>query len=135
MTIVVANKLPHGLTIPLGAGRVINLNGPNEGAINGQSNDSETSAYGFGLTTLNDKDAEAYEKWAKSVTFKDDGKTKLDEPFAAIENGALMSFKTEAEAKSELKGLASAITSGFEGVERDDPKNGVKTDTEVMKGK
>lgn len=133
MAIVVACKLPHGLTVPVGPGRAINLNGPNEGALNGQSNDNEQSAYGFGLTKLDGKDQEAYEAWAKSVTFKKDGTSKLDEPFAAIENGALMTFKTEAEARSELKGMASAITSGFEGVEQDDPKNGVKTDKEAMK--
>lgn len=133
MAIVVACKLPHGLSISTGAGRAINLNGPNEGMLNGQSNDNEQSAYGFGLTKLDGKDAEAYERWAKSVTFKEDGTSKLDEPFAAIENGALMTFKTEAEARSELKGMASAITSGFEGVEQDDPKNGVKTDKEAMK--
>jgi hypothetical protein len=132
MAIVVACKLPHGLSIPIAIGRVINLNGPNEGSYNGLSNDDEKSSYGFGLTKLDDRDAGAYEQWAKSVTFKEDGKTKLDEPFAAIENGALMTFKTESEARSELKGMASAITSGFEGVDPDDPKNGVKTDKELM---
>ena len=132
MASVIACKLPHGLSIPVAAGRVINLNGPNESLVNGDSPDNEQSAYGFGLTKLDGKDQEAYEKWAKSVTFKDDGTSKLDEPFAAIENGALLSFKSEAEARSELKGMASAITSGFEGISQDDPRNGVKTDKEAM---
>ena len=126
MPLFVACKLPHGLEIRHN-GAVVRLNGPNEGidlsdpGKNGAERDSDGSYAGYGFTELNDKDAKVYKDWAAAVTFKDGDKAKgkLDEPFAAIENGALMDFATKAAARDEVKTMGSTVTTGFEGV---DPK-------------
>lgn len=120
-------KLPHGLTIRH-AGETINLNGANEGydptflAPNGRANDGEKRTGGFGITELNPKQAAAFEDWSNQVTYKDGKKEsgKLLEPNLALENGMIMSFKSEADARKEAKSLSSAITTGTEGI---DPAN------------
>lgn len=117
-------KLPHGLTVKHN-GQTINLNGANEGydptflAPNGRNNDGEKRAGGFGITELTGDQATAFEDWAVKVTYKDGKKEagKLVEPNAALENGMIMTFKSEADARKEAKNLSSAIETGTEGID------------------
>ncbi|MET0372729.1 MAG: hypothetical protein ABW128_00565 [Rhizorhabdus sp.] len=120
----VACKLPHGLTIKHN-GQTINLNGANEGydaadlARNGVPRDGENRSGGFGLTELTGDQAAAFDDWVNRVTYtngkKDDG--KLAEPFGALENGSILTFKSESEARKETKAMADAITTGTEGID------------------
>lgn len=120
----VANKLPHGLTVRHN-GQTLNLNGPNEGydptdlAPNGKARDGENRSYGFGLTELKGDQEAAFVDWVNKVTYNDGDKTKgkLVEPFAALENGSILSFKTRDEAVKETKMMADAITTGTEGID------------------
>jgi hypothetical protein len=117
-------KLPHGLTIKH-AGQTINLNGANEGydptflAPNGRNNDGEKRVGGFGITELTGDQASAFEDWANHVTYKDGKKEsgKLPEPNLALENGMIVSFKSEADARKEAKNLSSYIATGTEGID------------------
>lgn len=126
MATVVAVKLPHGLTITHNA-RTINLNGQNIDSnpiaplINGATYDIDAKrSGGFGLTELTDaKDEEAFKAWVKAVTYTDDGTTKLESPFAPLENGSIMVYPNMKAAMAESKTLSDAITTGFEGI---DPK-------------
>jgi hypothetical protein len=134
----VACKLPHGLQITH-AGKVLRINGPNEGmdlsdpAKNGAERDTAKSYGGFGLTELKDDDAKAYQAWVAAVTFKDGDKSKgkHEEPFAALENGALLDFPSQAAARSEIDAIGKSVTSGFEGVDPSDKKNGVEKNTDA----
>lgn len=120
-------KLPHGLSIAHN-GQTINLNGANEGydptflAPNGRNNDGEKRVGGFGITELNGDQAAAFEDWSNQVTYKEGKKEKgkLTEPNLALENGMIVPFKSEADARKEAKNLSSAITTGTEGI---DPTN------------
>lgn len=123
MSIVIANKLPHGLTITHN-GEILNLNGANVGAdpLNPLGNGSDASggqrSAGYGLTTLNDKQAAAYEDWETKVT-KDANGGPLAEPFQPLANGSILKFKNEQEARKETEALSSAVTTGFEGLDAD----------------
>lgn len=125
----IACKLPHGLTIRH-KGQEINLNGPNEGydptylAPNGRVNDGEKRSGGFGLTELTGEKADAFNDWVNSVTYKN-GKAaegKLAEPFLALENGQIMSFKDEKSARDETKTMSDAIVTGTEGIDPETDK-------------
>lgn len=117
-------KLAHGLTVRHN-GQSINLNGANEGydptflAPNGRLNDGERRAGGFGITELTGDQEAAFNDWAAKVTYVEGDKTKgkLAEPNAAIENGMIMPFKTEGDARKEAKNLSAAITTGTEGID------------------
>lgn len=125
----IACKLPHGLMIRH-KGQEINLNGPNEGydptflAPNGRINDGEKRSGGFGLTELTGDKAAAFEDWANSVTYVEGNKDKgqLPEPFMALENGQILSFKDEKSARAETKTMSDAITTGTEGIDPETDK-------------
>lgn len=124
MPLFVICKLPHGLTVKHN-GQTINLNGANEGydptflAPNGRTNDGEKRAGGFGITELTGDQAAAFDDWAAKVTYRDGKKEagKLAEPNLALENGMILSFKSEADARKEAKSLSAAITTGTEGID------------------
>lgn len=128
---VVACKLPAGLEIHHNGRRIV-LHGANIGedlenvSRNGSPNDNQMRAFGYGLTELNPADTEAFQDWVGQVTFKD-GKSgeKLAEPFAALENGAIMGpFKDRGEAIKEIGTLHSSVLTGMEGL--DPAKEGVQ---------
>jgi hypothetical protein len=136
---VIACKLPHGLQIAA-AGRTIVLVGANIGedletvSRNGSPSDNGSRSFGYGLTEISDKDAEAFAAWSKDVVYKNgnpaDG--KLDEPYLALENGSILGpFKSKDEARKEIAGIASAVTTGFEGL--DSAKEGVEVDKDANK--
>lgn len=121
-------KLPHGLQVTH-KGETIVLRGANASfnpaaAVIGLNN-MEGDVLGFGLTELNDKQAEAFADWASEVTFTRgaDGKPakqKLAEPFAPLQNGSILGpFNSEGDARDEAKTLGSAINTGLEPI---DPK-------------
>jgi hypothetical protein len=121
--LVVACKLPHGLTIKH-AGRTINLNGPNEGVDplnpgpNRTRDDTATRSGGFGLTKLDDKDAEAFEAWTKAVTTRPDGsKLPEAEAFPALDNGSILMFGSLDEAREETTMLGESVKTGVEGID------------------
>lgn len=125
MTAVIACKLPNGLIVRHN-GQEITLKGANIGenlrnpSENGNPSDNRDRAYGYGLTELSDKQGEVFADWAKAVTFKNgnpaDG--KLSDPFPALENGSILGpFKSKDEAIKELTSIASAVTTGFEGLD------------------
>lgn len=130
-----ACKLPHGLEVEHN-GQTIILCGANIGeeldnpSKNGSPRENRQRLYGFGLTELNDKQAEAFEAWKASVTTDGEGK-KIADGFVAFDNGSILGpFKNYKDAESECQALASAITTGFEGVDPDveaKKKTGVKT--------
>ncbi len=94
-----------------------NLRNPSE---NGAPTDNRDRAYGYGLTELSDGQAETFADWSKVVTFKngDPAAGKLAEPYPALENGAILGpFKNKDEAIKELTTIASAVTTGFEGLD------------------
>jgi hypothetical protein len=134
MPAIIACKLPHGLQIDHN-GRKIVLRGANVGedlenvSKNGRPADNAGRVNGYGLTTLNDADLEAYQNWAALVTFRDGKKEngKLAEPFAPLENGSILGpFKSEADARKETADLSSAVQTGFEGVDPTDKKHGIE---------
>lgn len=121
-------KLPHGLTISH-KGSSVELRGANS-SFNASTpiiglNNLDGDAYGFGITELNDKDAATVEDWAASVTLvlDSDGKptkTKLADPYPALDNGSIQGpFASEADAREEAKLLGSAVRTGFEPVDPD----------------
>lgn len=124
MTLFVACKLPHGLSIRH-AGQSIDLFGPNadynENLVmpNGYVPDSERVSGGFGITKLEGDQQAAFEDWQNQVTFKDGDKAKgkLQEPFLPLENGTLLVFKSEADARKETKSLAGMVETGTEGID------------------
>lgn len=137
----VACKLPSGLEINHNGQRILLL-GANIGedlenvSRNGSPTDNEARRYGYGLTELDAKKAEAFEHWAGIVTYKNgkDGE-KLADPFLALENGAIMGpFASKADAIKEIGALHSSVTTGMEGL--DPTKEGVEDsdDEEHKKG-
>lgn len=124
MSVFYACKLPNGLEVEH-RGETIVLAGANIGeeldnvSKNGSPRENRRRVYGFGLTELNDRQAEAFASWKDEVTTKD-GKALPDGGFPAFANGLILGpFKSAAEAEKECAVLASAITSGFEGVDPD----------------
>jgi hypothetical protein len=117
-------KLPHGLSIKHN-GQTINLNGANEGydpafvAPNGKFNDGERRTGGFGITEISPEQFDAFNDWSDKVTFNDGDKTKgkLVEPNLALENGLIVAFKSEGDARKEAKNLAGYVTTGTEGID------------------
>jgi hypothetical protein len=126
MPMIIACKLPHGLSITHN-GQTININGTNvdgnplNPAANGAIVDGPEMSGGFGLTTLNDEQAKAFEDWSNKALYKDGEKAKgfLEEPFLPLKNSSIISFKSEADARKETKTLATAVTSGFDGLDGD----------------
>lgn len=117
-------KLPHGLSVRHN-GQIINLNGANEGydptflAPNGRATDGERKTGGFGITELKGEQEAAFDDWCNAVTYKegDKAKGKLLEPNAAIENGLIVSFKSESDARKEAKNLSGVVETGTEGID------------------
>ncbi len=126
MPTIVACKLPHGLTINH-AGQIINLNGsnadfnPEAPAGNGVIVDNAVISGGFGLTTLDDKQAEAFADWCNRAQFKDGDKANglLDEPFLPLTNGAIQSYKSESDARKDTRAVTSSVSTGFDGLDGD----------------
>lgn len=122
MPLFIACKLPHGLEITHN-GRTIVLRGQNVGF--DPDNPSPLGkmrgdANGFGITELKDPaDADAFQAWCNAVTYRDGDKAKgkLPEPFAALENGSIQTFKSRNDAEAETNMLGDAVQSGFEGID------------------
>ena len=139
MPAIVACKLPNGLQIDHN-GETLVLVGANIGedleavSRNGSPADNPSRSHGYGLTTLNDKQAEAFADWANKVTYKG-GKAdggKLDNPFPALENGSILGpFKSMDEARKETASMATSVTTGYEGL--DPVAEGVEDDDEATK--
>lgn len=137
---VIACKLPAGLTIRH-HGASLTLVGANIGedienvSRNGSPNDNARRSHGFGLTEVTDSDAKLFADWANSVTYKN-GKVadgKLAQPFVALENGSILGpFGSFEEARKECGDIASAIKTGFEGLEPE--KEGIEDNEEANKG-
>lgn len=130
MPTVLACKLPHGMVIDHG-GQTINVNGANANAdplnpmANGAAFDTETTTGGYGLTTLTADQAAAFEDWSGHALYKRNGEGTpikdngmLDEPFLPLTNGSLLSFKSEADARKEVRNLSNVET-GFDGLDGD----------------
>jgi hypothetical protein len=123
MSCVIACKLPHGLRIEFG-GDAVELNGANvhtdaqNPLPNGTEPGGESYSYGFGLTTLSDKQQATFEAWQKAVTHDSNG-GPLRDPFPPLANGSIQMFKTETEARRETKDLAGMVTTGLEGLDAD----------------
>lgn len=140
-TAVIACKLPAGLQIDHN-GQMIVLVGANIGedienvSRNGSPSDNASRTHGYGLTTLNEAQTEAFNDWVNQVTYKD-GKPasgKLAAPFAALENGSILGpFKNIEEARKECASIASAVTTGFEGLDAE--AEGVESDPEAQTNK
>lgn len=112
-----ACKLPHGLEIEKD-GQTVVLVGANIGeeldnvSKNGSPRENRRRVYGFGLSELNDRQAAAFEAWKAEVTEGPNG------GFPAFESGAILGpFKNAKDAEAECATLASAITTGMEGVD------------------
>lgn len=136
---VIACKLPHGFQIEH-KNAIITLVGANIGedlanvSKNGQPNDNASRAYGYGLTTVSEAQATAFEDWSNAVTFNNGnpGDGKLAHPFKALENGSILGpFKTDAEARKEVAAISGAVITGFEGL--DPAKEGVEENKEASK--
>lgn len=130
-----ACKLPHGLEVEHN-GQTIVLHGANIGeeidnpSKNGDPRENRMRVYGFGLTELNAKQAEAFDAWKTEVTTKD-GKPLRNGGFPAFENGLILGpFKTRDEAEKECASVSSIVTTGFEGV---DPEEDEKSDKKTNK--
>lgn len=133
---VIACKLPAGLTIRH-KGAKLTLAGSNIGedlenvSRNGRPGDNPRRAHGYGLTEVSEDDAKVFAEWSDAVTFKNGVRSdgKLAEPFPALENGSILGpFKTIDEARKECASLATAVSTGFEGL--DPEKEGTK-DVEI----
>lgn len=132
-----ACKLPHGLEVEH-SGQTIVLHGANIGeeidnpSKNGEPRENRMRVYGFGLTELNAKQAEAFDAWKTEVTTKD-GQPLRNSGFLAFENGLILGpFKTRDEAEKECASVSSIVTTGFEGVdpvEEEKKKTGTKVET------
>lgn len=130
MPLVVAVKLPHGLTITHN-GQTINLNGTNAGSnplnplINGGMSDGKLVNADYGLTTLTDDQAAAFQDWCDWATYKlKDGKPdksagKVAEPFLPLENGSILTFKSMDEARKETSAVSADVSNGFDGLDGD----------------
>lgn len=119
MGIVVACKLPHGLSISH-QGETIVLAGANDG-VDAEMRHRDDR---FALTELTDAQSDAFLAWTNEATYKRDkaGKAvkengKLDEPFLAIENGSIMWFKNRDDAKKEMGALVTSIQTGVEAID------------------
>jgi hypothetical protein len=123
---IVACKLPHGLSINHN-GQTINVNGVNAAhdplnpAANGALLDGSAMSAGFGLTTLNDAQAEAFEDWSNKALYVDGDKAKgkVAEPFPPLANGSLLTFKNDAEARKETAAITTDVQTGFDGLDGD----------------
>lgn len=129
----VACKLPSGLQIDA-HGQLIVLLGANIGedienvSKNGQPSDNARRTHGYGITELNDAQADAFEKWSHEVLYVGGvkAKGKLANPFPALDNGSILGpFDSIDDARAECASLASAVTTGFEGL--DPTKEGTDT--------
>lgn len=137
----IACKLPAGLQITHNGETIVLLGaniGENLGLVsaNGSPLDHLNRASGYGLTEINDRQAEAFADWSDVVTYKDGVKAngKLADPFPALENGSILGpFKSKADAQKEASAMASMTISGFEGL--DPSKEGVEGDEEAGAGK
>lgn len=114
-----ASKLPFAFEVDHNGQNII-LNGSNVGeeldnpSKNGMPREHRSRVYGFGLTELSDKQADAFAAWKESVTMHDG--QKVEGGFTAFDNGAILGpFKTAKDAEAECAALSSAINTGFEG--------------------
>lgn len=139
----IACKLPHGLSVRH-EGKTLDLNGPNEGSDpldpmkNGAQVDSGIASAGYGLTQVTDDQVALFNSWKKAMLFASDGKTKLNEPFVALENGSIMGpFGSIDEARAECQAMSDMVRTGFEGIDpATDPAMkaaGIETDPEAGK--
>lgn len=139
---IFACKLPHGLQISHG-GKTIVLRGANIGesialvSPNGLPADNADRSHGYGLTTVPDDHVEAFNDWANAVTYKN-GKAadgKLQDPFAALENGSILGpFKTMTDARKECESMATAVKTGFEGLDAE-KEAGIEENKDAKSGK
>lgn len=113
MSIFVACNLPAGLIIDWD-GLTFRLNGPHVGVDlgnlprNGMLEDNSIRASGYGLTTLEGAQADAFLAWVDSVTKSPEGKP-LQHPYAPIANGSIKWSKSAAETQkqaAEAEGMA-----------------------------
>jgi hypothetical protein len=126
MPTIVACKLPHGLTINHN-GQTINLNGSNSGSDpldplkNGTLGDNSIVSAGYGLTTLDDKAAEAFADWSNKALYKDGVKDNgpLDEQFLPLANGSILTYKNEADARKDTASISPAVSNGLDGLDGD----------------
>lgn len=109
-------------------GKSITLLGANIGenlqmpSLNGQPADGMARRYGYGITELSAQQADLYEKFRLMSCFVDgdEKKGKLNFPFLAFENGALLGpFATRSDLEKEVASLVGIVTTGFEGVDPD----------------
>lgn len=114
MSLYVACSLPAGLIIEQD-GLTFRLNGPHVGVDlgnlprNGFMPDGENVASGYGLTTLEGNEADAFKAWVDGVTKSPEGKL-LQQPFAPIASGAIQWSENAAETrKAAAKGKGVAI--------------------------
>lgn len=126
MPMIVACKLPHGLTVNHN-GQTININGVNAAhdplnpAANGALLDGSLMSAGYGLTTLNDAQAEAFEDWSNKALYVDGEKAKgkVAEPFPPLANGALRVYKSDADARKDTASITTDVATGFDGLDGD----------------
>jgi len=105
MSLFVACSLPSGLIITHGE-LTFRLNGSNVGADlenlprNGMLGDAENRASGYGLTTLEGAQADAFKAWVKDMTCDPNGKPLPDSSqFAPIAKGAIKWTESAAETR------------------------------------
>lgn len=106
-SLIIACNLPAGLIVEHG-GFTIRLNGAHVGIDdpenlprNGMMADTTDRISGYGLTTLDGLQADAFLEWWEGVTQAPDGKP-LQHPYAPIATGSLERFETKADARKEL---------------------------------
>lgn len=141
----IACKLPHGLTIDHDGHR-LTLLGANVGerlaqvSPNGDPNDNENRIAGFGVTRLDDRATEFFEKWRNDVTFVngDPKKGKVRDGFPALENGSILGpFASIEDLRAEVQPLAASVVTGFEGLDpavEAEKTGGVEPDKDAGKG-
>lgn len=131
MSVFVGCSLPSGLIITHGD-LTFRLNGPHVGADlenlprNGFMPDSDIRSSGYGLTTLEGAQADAFKEWVTEMTCSPDGK-KLPEQrqFAPIAKRAIIWSENAAETRKEAaKGDGMSI-GGL------DPDKDLPTDVET----
>ena len=131
MSVFVACSLPAGLIITHGE-LTFRLNGPHVGVDlsnlprNGFMPDSPDVVSGFGLTTLEGEQADAFKEWVKEMTCDPSGK-KLPEQrqFAPIAKGAIKWSENAAETRKEVAKSSGMSISGL------DPDKDLPTDVET----
>lgn len=131
MSLCVACSLPSGLIITHGE-LTFRLNGSNVGADlenlprNGLLGDAENRASGYGLTTLDGAQADAFKAWVKEMTETPEGKKLPDSAqFAPIAKGAI---KWSESATETRKMAASEEGMSIGGL---DPDKDLPTDVET----